>query len=176
MAVLALLLAARTVAAAEIAGITLPPSETVNGTRLELAACAVREELWTNLYVVSLYTPGAIAGAAVMAGDQNPRLVRLDVTYTGEVPDGLPEAWRTRLQQRIASEFIRTLKNQYDKLRQGDTVRLAFIPGRGTTLSVNGREVASSKDSTLMDEIADIWTGPDAISANIKRTLLRGGC
>ena len=71
---------ARPAWAAQVAGVTLPPAETVQGTRLQLGGCAAREELWMDLYAVSLYLPQGTTAAASMTDDQAPKLLRLDVT------------------------------------------------------------------------------------------------
>lgn len=161
---------------AQVAGVTLPPTESVQGAQLQLAGCAAREELWTDLYAVSLYLPAGATGAARMIDDQTPKLVRLDVTYNGEVPDGLPSEWKERLQQRVSQEFIQTLQNQYNKLRGGDTVRISYAPGSGTILSVNGNTIVTQPASELMNAMMQVWIGPNPVSDNIKRHLLRGSC
>src|SRR5687767_9161174 len=113
--------------AAQVAGVTLPPAETAQGQSLRLASCAVREELWMELYAVSLYLPqGTPTDAARIRDDATPKLLRLDVTYEGSVPNGLPEDWAQRLRDQVRREFIRTLQNQYNDLRHGDTVRIAY--------------------------------------------------
>ncbi len=109
--------------AAQIAGVTLPPSETVQGQQLHLAACAAREELWMELYALSLYLPSSAATVASrILDDGTPKLLRLDVTYDGRVPDGLPEDWTQRLREHVSREFMRMLQNQYNNLKSGDTV------------------------------------------------------
>lgn len=161
---------------AQIAGVTLPPTESVQGTQLQLAGCAAREELWMDLYAVSLYLPQGATGNARMTDDQMPKLIRLDVTYSGEIPDGLPSEWKERLQQRVSQEFIQTLQNQYNNLRGGDAVRISYVPGNGTTLSVNGNTVVTRPGSDLMNAMMDVWIGSNPVSDNIKRHLLRGSC
>ncbi|RZA30534.1 MAG: hypothetical protein EOP02_01220 [Proteobacteria bacterium] len=163
--------------AAEIAGITLPETEVVQGTHLALGACAVREELWTNLYVVSLYLPQQPnMSVAQLSASHRPRLVRIDVTYDGAVPDGLPSSWKDRLQQQVAAEFLRTFQGLYNNLRGGDVVRLSYAPQTGTVVSVNGREVATRPGDAVFNTMAQMWIGPDPISENIKRLLLKQAC
>lgn len=161
--------------AAQVAGVTLPPTETEHGTQLQLAGCAAREEFWMDLYAVSLYLPQGMT-AASMTDDQAPKLIRLDVTYDGKVPDGLPSAWKQRLRQRVSQEFIRTLQKQYNNLRNGDTVRVSYLPGSGTTLSVNGNTIVTRPGGELMNAMMQVWIGPDPVSENIKRLLLHGSC
>ena len=163
--------------AAEVAGVTLPPTETVQGRQLQLAGCAAREELWMELYALSLYLPpGTPTDAARIRDDGTAKLLRLDVTYDGRVPNGLPEDWARRLRDEVSREFMRTLRNQYNDLKGGDTVRISYVPGQGTTLAVNGTAVATRPGSELMDSMLELWIGRDPVSGNMKRLLLSGPC
>jgi hypothetical protein len=163
--------------AAQIAGVTLPLSENVQGQQLQLTACAAREELWMELYALSLYMPlGTATVASRILDDDTPKLLRLDVTYGGQVPSGLPEDWTQRLREQVSREFMRILQNQYNNLKSGDTVRIAYIPGQGTTLTVNDQVVVTRPGSELMNSMLGMWTGPDPISNNMKRLLLLGLC
>lgn len=175
-AVLAVLSASFPARAAQIAGVTLPATEVVHGTRLSLVGCAAREELWTDLYVVSVYLPPEMRGVAQATSAQAVKLVRIDVTYDGNVPDGLPSAWKDRLQNKVSQEFQQTLQGQYNQLKSGDTVLVSYSPGGGTTLSVNGRNVASRPGDNVFNTMMQIWVGPSPVSENMKRLLLAGRC
>lgn len=162
--------------AAQIAGGALPPTETVGGTQLQLVGCSAREKLWMDLYAVSLYLPREMASVARMTEDGVPKLVRLDVIYDGEVPNGLPSEWKQRLQEHVLQEFMQTLESHYNTLRGGDTVRISYAPGGGTTLSVNGKTVATRPGGDLMDAMLKLWVGPNPVSQNVKSELLQGSC
>jgi len=174
-AMLANFLAAFPAGAEQLAGVTLPPTEAVGGQRLTLKACASREELWTDLYVVLVYLPPktSVAHAATVP---SPKLVRIDVTYDGDVPDGLPSSWRDGLQQHVSQEFLRMLQGLYSGLKGGDTVRVSYDPKGGTSLNVNGREVASRPGDAVFNAMMQLWVGADPVSQNIKRLLLQGRC
>ena len=161
---------------AQVASVALPPTETVGGTRLQLVGCSVREKLWMDLYAVSLYLPQDMASVARMTDDQVPKLVRLDVTYDGQVPNGLPSQWRQRLQPQVSQQFMQTLESHYNNLRGGDTVQVSYAPGGGTTLSVNGNTIATRPGGDLMNTMMSLWVGANPVSQDIKRDLLRGSC
>ena len=163
--------------AAQVAGVTLPPTETVQGQQLQLASCAAYEKLWMDLYALSLYLPpGTPTNASRILDSGVPKLLRLDVTYDGRVPNGLPDDWAQRLRDEVSREFMRTLRNQYNDLKGGDTVRIAYVPGQGTTLMVNGNVVVTRPGSELMASMLELWIGPDPVSGNLKRLLLSGPC
>ena len=161
---------------AEVAGVALPPTESVQGMPLQLVGCSVREKLWMDLYAVSLYLPREMTSVARMTDNQVPKLVRLDVTYDGQVPNGLPSEWKQRLQPQVSQEFMRTLEGHYNNLRGGDTVRVSYAPSSGTALSVNGNTVATRPGDDLMNAMLKLWVGADPVSQDIKRDLLQGSC
>ncbi len=161
---------------AAVAGVTLPATEAAGGTALQLAGCATREELWTNLYTVSLYLPQPGAGVAAITDDRTAKVVRIDVTYDGQVPDGLPATWKQGLQAQVSGEFLRTLQGLYNNLQSGDTVRVAYAPGSGSSMSVNGRVVATQPGGDLVNAMLRLWIGLNPVSENVKRLLLEGRC
>jgi hypothetical protein len=162
---------------AQVAGVTLPPTESVQGRQLWLAGCAVRESLWMELYAVSLYLPqGTPTEAGRILDDGTTKMLRLDVTYDGRVPDGLPQDWARQLRDEVSRDFVRTLRNQYNRLKAGDTVRISYVPSQGTTLSVNGDTVTTRPGGEVMDGMLGLWIGRDPVSGNMKRLLLSGSC
>ncbi len=174
-AVLIVILATPLAHAAQVAGVTLPPTATVGGAQLRLKACAVREELWTNLYAVSVYLPPRTSVAQSIPAP-SAKLIRIDVTYGGQVPDGLPSDWKEGLQHYVSQEFLRTLHGLYNDLKSGDTVLVSYEPRTGTSLSVNNRQVVSRPGADLFNAMMRLWIGPSPVSQNIKRLLLSGTC
>lgn len=57
LGVVLLLGAAGSARSAQGAGVTVPPVETVQGTRLQLVGCAARGMLWKELYALSATPP-----------------------------------------------------------------------------------------------------------------------
>lgn len=159
-----------------LAGVTLPASAEVDGRRLRLGGCAVREMWWMDLYTLAMYVPDAPIDVATMLQPGTPKLVRMDVVYDGEVPGGLPEDWRDRLREEVSREFLRTLQDLYGDLKGGDTVAVAYAPDRGTTLAENGEQVAAKPGHGTMEAMLRLFVGRDPVSENMKRLLLQGSC
>lgn len=104
------------------------------------------------------------------------RAARLDVTYDGQVPNGLSSKWKQRLQGQVSQEFMQTLERHYNVLRGGDTVRVSHSPGSGTTLSVNGNTIAARPASDPMSAMLKLWVGPNPVPQDITSGLLQGSC
>ena len=127
-----------------------PRTATVGDTALPLASCAMRETLWLDLYQVALYLPdGTSLDPQAILRSQTPKIVRLHVTYDGEVPADIPEAW----QERVRAETERELQDIYSGLTTGDVVLLAHRPDEGATVVVNGNVAKTDRSGRLVADL-----------------------
>jgi hypothetical protein len=164
--------------AAEIGGVTLPPTITYSDKQLALAGCGTREIsvffVGIDLYVISLYLPTPTTDVATILAPGTAKLVRLNVVYDGSMPDSLPDEWRTRIEDAVSAEMLRTLQGFYKRIRSGDVVTVGYAPDSDTTLRINGEAVVSQSGNDLIDTMLRIWIGDSPISDNLKRLLLKG--
>lgn len=161
--------------AAEIEGVTLAPESVYSGQRLELVGCGTREMMFfVDVYVISLYLPAPPADAVMDPGTT--KLVQLNIIYDGSVPDDLPDEWRSRLENQISQEMLRTLQGFYKDIRGGDIVTIGYAPDSGTAIRVNGETVVTQPGNSLIDAMLELWIGEDPISGNLKRLLLQSPC
>jgi hypothetical protein len=72
-----------------------------------------------------------------------------------------------RLQPKI-DEFNRF----YRDIAPGDRYALTYVPGRGTTLSWNGRPLGTTEGSEFSAELFSIWLGANPLDRNLKDLLL----
>jgi hypothetical protein len=166
--------------AAEISGVTLPPSVTYADKQLALSGCGTREMsvffIDVEIYVISLYLPTPATDAATILAPGTTKLVQLDIVYEGSMPDSLPDEWRTRIEDAVSIEMLRTLQGFYERIRSGDVATIGYTPDNGTTLRINGEAVVSQPGNDLIDTMLRIWLGDSPISDNLKRLLLKGSC
>jgi hypothetical protein len=88
----------------------------------------------------------------------------------------LPDEWRTRIEDAVSAEMLRTLQGFYKRIRSGDVVTVGYAPDSDTTLRINGEAVVSQSGNDLIDTMLRIWIGDSPISDNLKRLLLKGSC
>ncbi|MEO3432012.1 chalcone isomerase family protein [Inquilinus sp. CAU 1745] len=161
--------------AVEIEGVTLAPESVYSEQRLELAGCGTREMMFfVDVYVISLYLPAPPADAVM--DPATTKLVQLNIIYDGSVPDDLPDEWRSRLEDQISEEMLRTLQGFYKDIRGGDIVTIGYAPDSGTAIRVNGDAVVTQPGNSLIDAMLELWIGEDPISGNLKRLLLQTPC
>ncbi len=51
-----------------------------------------------------------------------------------------------------------------------------FVPGRGTSVSVNGRQVGTSPGDDALNAMLQLWVGPNPVSGDMEHLLLGGRC
>jgi hypothetical protein len=129
-----------------------------------------------EIYVISLYLPTPATDAATILAPGTTKLVQLDIVYEGSMPDSLPDEWRTRIEDAVSIEMLRTLQGFYERIRSGDVATIGYTPDNGTTLRINGEAVVSQPGNDLIDTMLRIWLGDSPISDNLKRLLLKGSC
>ena len=69
---------------------------------------------------------------------------------------------------------IDTLNALYRDVAPGDRYALTFVPGKGTTLSWNGKPLGTVEGDEFAAELFGIWLGPNPLDSNLKSLLLGG--
>jgi|HigsolmetaAR204D_1030405.scaffolds.fasta_scaffold02026_7 hypothetical protein len=165
-----------TVADPVVAGVRLPASIAPFGQAMSLVGCGVRQRLWADLYVVSLYTGDTGPGPWVIGDPGLSQAVRLDIVYGGRMPDALPSDWLRRLEGTLTPDLVQAVESFYRGIQKGDAVVIAYDPQAGTLVTLNDQPIRQLPGWDLMQAMMNLWIGPNPVSADLKERLLRGGC
>lgn len=169
------LLAAAPSAAAEFDGTPLPDRLNVHGHELVLTSCAMREAMWTDLYLAALYLPPETVPRQAAQPDL-PKAFRIEVVYEGNVPEEAPEGWREAVRRKLDHEMQQVIRDAYEGAETGDVITIGYAPGEGTTITVNGESVLRQAGHEGVSSILQMWMGDQAVSRNMRRLLLQPGC
>lgn len=161
-----------------MSGVRMPEVVSVAGEELRLNGIGVRKRLFSKVYVVGLYLerPTTDAWAAITT-DETRRIVLVmlrDVSrkdFVQAVENGVKRnsgpvmpALRARLD---------LLKRALPALKKGNVLDIMYLPGRGTLVRGQGREMwISGKD--FADALLSVWLGPKPVDEDLKRQLLGG--
>lgn len=159
-----------------VAGITLQDRVQLDGNELALAACGVRETLWIDHYLAALYLPVDAKPAASMTDPDQPLMIVLHVLSTAFMPDRIPEQWREPLREELRSDPLSSIRRTYEELAAQDRIQVAYSPGSGVTLSVNGRAITTEPGHALIASMLATWAESDPISGKLERLLLKNPC
>lgn len=171
--------------AADVAGVRFDDRTTVAGTDLALNGAGLRTRFMLKVYAMGLYlprradTPDAIA---TVAGPKRILIVTLRELTAEQFADALVDGLKKNHSE---AEFAR-LQARSDELRSallalkaapaGTQIRLEWLPGSGTRLSVGND--ARGKDIPGEDfyrALLRIWLGDKPVDADLKNALLGKG-
>lgn len=171
--------------AADVAGVRFDDRTTVAGTDLALNGAGLRTRFMLKVYAMGLYlprradTPDAIA---TVAGPKRILIVTLRELTAEQFADALVDGLKKNHSE---AEFAR-LQARSDELRSallalkaapaGTQIRLEWLPGSGTRLSVGND--ARGKDIPGEDfyrALLRIWLGDKPVDTDLKNALLGKG-
>ena len=167
------------VQAREVSGVTMPNEVNVAGEKLRLNGMGVRHEMiFFRGYVIALYLqkPTTDAQIAIQADEAK----RIAITMLRNVSRELfVQAIESGIMRNSGAEMS-ALRARLDRLEQavpdlkkGDVVDLTWVPGVGTLVRGQGRNMTiPGKD--FADALFAVWLGPKPVEAPLKRELLGG--
>ncbi|MDD2669724.1 chalcone isomerase family protein [Zoogloea sp.] len=168
--------------AADIAGVRFDDKATVAGSELVLNGAGLRTRFMLKIYAIGLYLPKRADSAEAVSTTSGPRriqIVTLRELTAEQFADALVEGLKKNHSE---TEFIK-LQARADDFRNallslktapnGSQIRLEWLPGSGTRLSV-GNEIRG-KDIPGEDffrALLRIWLGDKPIDQELKNALL----
>ncbi len=184
-AVSALLLSAAA-SAVEVSGITVAERARIgsSGTNLVLNGAGVRTRLIFRIYVAALYLPAKItSGEEILRDDQPRRLLLLmlrDLTakemttsMTEALNETLTPAERAPLASRV-QQFNAILEALRD-VRQGTQIAIDYVPQRGTSVLVDGKEKGRIPGADFNQALLRMWIGARPRDVELRTALLGVG-
>jgi len=162
--------------AAELAGATLPDTLVAGDKTLKLNGLGLRKKAVFKVYVGGLYleSPSKDAGA-ILTADQA-KAIRMhflrDLTKAQLVEafqEGFEANAKDRASQKAAFDRMMAL---VPDVKEGSTLTLVYVPGKGTTLSAGSKELGLFEGKGFADAVFAIWLGPKPPSDDLKKGML----
>ena len=182
----ALLAAALSIAqpanAAEVAGVRFDDKTSLAGSELVLNGAVLRTRFMLKIYAIGLYLPRSGNSAEAVMASSGPKRIQITTLrelgaseFADALVDGLKrnhsDAELAKLQHRI--DDFRNAIIALKSTPAGSQIRLEWLPGSGTRLSV-GNE-ARGKDIPGEDfyrALLRIWIGEKPVDQDLKNALL----
>ena len=177
---LALMLSSAMAFARDVAGVALPDTVTL-GARppLVLNGAGIRSKFFIKVYVGALYLPVRTHDADTVLHHTGPVAMHMHFLHSEVSKEKLVKAWnegfdanldaaeRERLGVRI-ERFNILFRNAH----KGDVIRLDYLPGSGTTVSINNEIRGVIEGEDFMQAWLRIWLGQQPADADLKQGLL----
>jgi hypothetical protein len=179
------LLACSTAAAREVYGIKIPDTVESGGATLRLNGAGVREGTTSGatwqvgvIYVCALYLTVPASNMAAIVDSDAPWVVRMH--FALDMPQRVVmNGFRTSFQQNYPKERVAQLLPKLDSLapaipdvKAGQTLVLAYRPGTGTTVGVDGGAQVTVEGKEFGDALLGNWIGSKPTQEVLKRKML----
>lgn len=166
-------------AAAEVAGVSMPAKLEVGGKQLTLNGMGLRSKAIFKVYVAGLYAENGSSDAGrIIAGDQTKqvRLVMMRSLDRAAISDAVEEGFQknSARQMPILRERLDTFLAPIPDLKSGDELVITYVPGRGTSLSTRTAILVTVPGKDFADAIFSVWLGANPVDAKLKAALLGG--
>lgn len=168
--------------AAEIEGVRLADTQSFGGQNLVLNGYGLRTKFGFRVYAAGLYLPKKAETTADVLAQKGPK--RVAVTLMREINsrelgdlllDGLRKNATRDEMSKIGLSLVRLgeVFGSIPALKKGDTFGVDYLPGKGTTIIVNGKAVTDTlPEEELINAMLKIWLGDKPADAALKAQLL----
>lgn len=174
---LLLLAAAQPAAAGSLADVTLPDTAAVGGKSLVLNGMGLRTKMFIKVYVAGLYVEAKNKNAAALVAADAPKKLVLKFIYSpsasqmqgafreGYDHNGAPASLKASIEKFLAA---------VPGAKKGDEMAVTYVPGTGTTLSFNGKDLVTIEGVEFMRATFNIWLGPKPPTEELRTGILGG--
>ncbi|MGO9395254.1 MAG: chalcone isomerase family protein [Desulfobaccales bacterium] len=163
--------------AGSLAGVTLPDTEEVGGTKLVLNGMGLRTKFMVKVYVAGLYLQQKSSDPnAIIKADAPKRIVMqfLHGASKNQMSDAFNESFNDN-----SPEGVKTMKADIDRLlsalepvKAGDQMVFTYVPGTGTTFAMNGKEKLAIAGPAFGPVLFSVWLGPKPPNGDLKKGML----
>ena len=163
--------------AANLAGVTLPDTAQVGGTTLVLNGLGLRTKFVVKVYVAGLYLDKKSSDAdAIIKADAPKQIVMhfLHGASKKQMADAFDESFNDN-----TPDARKTMKGDIDQLlaalapvKEGDEMVFTYLPGKGTTLAINGQDKVTIAGPAFGQVLLSVWLGPKPPNADLKKGIL----
>lgn len=167
--------------AAELSGVFIDDEIlSDNGQTLVLNGAGLREKLWVDVYVGSLYLPKKSQDVAEILSRPGPWRVQLDFVYKEVAREKLLEAWREGFEKNQSPETLKQLQTQIDQFYayfdtsalKKDRYVIDYIPSRGIRVSKNQQQLGLIPGEDFKNAVLEIWLGNYPADKKLKKGML----
>jgi hypothetical protein len=165
------------VPAAEVAGVKVPDTVTVEGKTLKLNGAGLRKKAIFKVYVAGLYVENPTKDAAALISSNEIKSIRLHILRSlkgSQITNAISEGF-----ERNSKEQLPKLKARLDQLEkmipdlsEGDEISLTWIPDKGTVVIARGTDRGTIDGRDFADALFSVWLGPTPAQEDLKAALL----
>ena len=163
--------------AGSLAGVDLPDTAQVGGKTLALNGLGLRTKLFVKVYVAGLYVEQKSADAnSIINANARKQIVMkfLHAASKSQMADAFEEGFSSNAPDatKALKSDIDLLLNALEPVKPGDEMVFTYVPGAGTTFTLNGKEKLKISNPAFAPALFSVWLGPKPPNADLKKGLL----
>jgi len=176
-----LLLCSTLTFAAELAGVFVDDTiKTEAGQQLVLNGAGLREKLWIDVYVGSLYLTKKSTDLAEILSSPGPWRIQLDFIYKEVAQEKLLASWREGFNKNQSEASLPKLQARIDQFYgffdssavADDRYRFEYDPASGTRVSKNDSLLGVIRGNDFSNALLEIWLGNHPADKGLKKGML----
>ena len=163
--------------AATLAGVTMPDTAQVGGKNLVLNGLGLRTKVIVKVYVAGLYVEQKSLDPNTLIKSDTPKQIVMKFLH-GASKNQMSDAFNESFSDN-SPDAVKTMKGDIDRLlgtlepiNSGDTMVFTYVPGTGTTYSLNGKDKVTIAGPAFAQVLMSVWLGPKPPNADLKKGLL----
>lgn len=166
-------------AASEVAGIKLADTYMIDQQPLVLNGAGVRSKFFIKVYVGALYLGNKTRTATEAAQQAGPKSMQMIMLYKEVAAEKITSGWEEGFRNNLGKSEYEQLAGRLEKfnalfpaLHKGDHVNMDYIPGDGTTLTINGTVLGKIDGDEFFAALIKVWLGKNPADSDLKEALL----
>lgn len=164
--------------AREVSGVKVPDTMEVGGRTLELNGAGLRKKFVVKVYAGALYLTEKTKDAKVAIAADAPKAVRM--TFLRDLDRGqVMGAFKEGFEKNSRAE-LKTLLPKLDevakaipsKIEEGQTLIVTYVPGKGSTVGMEGGASATVEGKAFADALFRNWLGDEPADSDLRKRML----
>jgi hypothetical protein len=167
--------------AAQLSGVFVKDQVTAeNGETLVLNGVGLREKLWVDVYVGSLYLVSKTDNVAEILSAPHASRIQMDFGDKEVAKKKLLTAWKDGFSKNQTSEKMTALQDRIEQFYSyfdqnvvaKDQYILDYVPGKGTTVTKNSKVLGIIPGEDFKNALLEIWLGNFPADKGLKKGML----
>jgi len=164
---------------AEVSGVKVPDSVTVDGKVLRLNGAGVRKKFIVKVYVGALYVEVTSSDPAAIIAADAPKSVHM-IFLRDVDKEKIMGAFRDGFENNGGEAVAKALTPRLDKvgavvpaeIKEGQELVVTYRPGKGTTVSASGGGEVTVEGKDFADAMFRNWLGEEPADGGLKERML----
>ena len=146
---------------------------------MSLVGMGIRNKLVVKVYVAGLYMEEPSRTQEEIIGSDQAKAVLMHFLYKKVEGEKLRKAWVEGFEKNTpeANADLKSRMDRFVDLFSGDALKgdeylFSYIPGKGTTVTLAGREAATIEGADFASALMGIWFGDHPADKGLKKSIL----